>query len=434
MTARCELRAALLLLAGVVGCNEITSTPLPGAPESVTATLLDRRTVRIGWNERPRAEHIVSYGVYRDGRQIGETAGTSYEDTTAPELVMHAYAVASRSSDGIISELSATASIFTPDATPPRVITTIPSNGAINIEPRPTLSVIFSEPLDPASVASSITVRTATGSVVPGTISYTSPSNTVRWEAGSGIAADERVTITIATSVRDTASNAIVQPYSFEFRVRELTPPVLLSISPVNNASNVSLYTRPTFTFSERMQRVCCFGMREAGTNTGVSAIPSLDSTGRILSVTPYGRFKPNTTYTLNLDRPPLDAVGNPMEGTIELTFTYGNDFHMPRLVSTAPATGATGVSTSHPTFTLTFDEPLLSTSGYQNVFELKTAGGATVDGGFFLFPVYDTKMTYTAPLLQPNTAYVLTYTHGYNAGGLVLPSETVSISFTTGT
>jgi len=205
-----------------------------------------------------------------------------------------------------------------------------------------------------------------------------------------------------------------------------------VTVTPSNDATGVSLYTRPTFTFDEPMQAICCFGMAEVGTNNGVSAIPSMDATNRTVTVTPYGGFKPNTTYRLTLVPNPKDAVGNLMEGTLELTFTYGSDFVMPTIVSTSPANNATGVTSDRPKLTFNFERPLIHTAGYATSFDLRTTAGELVSGGYYIFPVYASSLTYMAPPLLPNTSYVLTFTQSYAWGGNALPTEVVTLGFTT--
>jgi hypothetical protein len=421
------------ILVAAIACSDVTGTVLPNPPESVSATLINRVAVSLQWAPRPSRENVVSFGVYRDGRKIGETASTSYTDSTAPENQTHVYAVSSRSADGAVSELSATTSIYTPDGTPPRILSVLPAAAAVNVDPQPTLRVIFSEPLDPASVTSSVAVKTAAGITIAGTTSYVASTNSIQWIPAGNIAFQERVQATISTAVTDTAGNHLKDPFSFSFTIREGTAPFVVSMSLPDGSTGVSLYARPTFTFSEPMSRVFCYAMTEAGTNNGITAIPSFqDSAHTIVAIIPYGGYKPNTTYTLTLEPGGArDLVGNVMPGTLSVTFTYGSDFLLPALVSMSPATGAKDVSVASPTFTFEFDRTLIHTDGYNVTFDL-TTGGTPVIGGSFIYPVDSKSITFTAPQLQPNTTYRLILTERYVQPGMQSQLLSPGLTFTT--
>jgi hypothetical protein len=423
-----------LCLVSAVACTEPIATSLPHPPENVTASLAGRSSVVVSWTARPAAENIGSYGVYRDGRKIGETDATTFTDTAPPEVQTHSYAVASQSADGITSELSAGVTVFAPDATAPRVMATDPLTGTINLEPSPTIRVVFSEPLDPASVdANSFTAKSAaTGAVIPGTATYVPATNSIQWRPTANIAGETRVVATIATSVRDTAGNGLQNPYSLTFTIKETVPPRLLSVTPADG-STISMYTNVVLTFSEPMSRVCCFGMREIGTNNGITAIPSFDETKTIVTLKFVG-MKPLTTYRLTFDEAALDLVGNRMvDAFAPLTLTFADDFVVPNVVSTSPANGATGVTANSPKLVVSFDRQLITPQGYQASFDLRTENGAQITGGVFTYDYYSTSLTYNAPQLASNTRYTITLTQRYAPAGAVPTQQAYAWSFTTG-
>jgi hypothetical protein len=418
----------------VAGCSETTSTPLPNPPENVTASLVDRATVRVAWAARPPAENIVSYGIYRDGKKIGTTATTSFEDSSPPENKTHAYAVASQSSDGLISELSTPSTILAPDATSPRVLATVPARGEVNINPNPIVQVVFSEPLNVGSVDNnSLIVKiSSSGAAISGAASYLPSTNTIQWQPTASIGAEQRVIVSVGPGVRDTAGNAVKQSFDFDFTIREGIPPTIVSYFP-GEGGTISVYARPTITFSEPVQRPCCFGLGEIGGNEGVIMGASLDATQRVVTLTPVTRFKPGSTYHLRMDRPPLDLVGNPMVGAVSLTYTYSNDFSLTKVVSTSPADGATAITPNSPKLTVAFDHPLIAPVGYDASFDLRTRDGAIVSGGYFIYDLYASTLTYNAPQLQPGTSYVISLKQTYAPPGGAPVEESYSWSFTTG-
>ena len=103
--------AGSALLAG-----EATSTP--GPPRLVQAQGLTDTTVALAWTAEPGAE---SYRVYRDGNQIADQPGTTYEDTPLQPASTYTYTV-STVSGGAESAPSVSVAATTQaprDSTPP---------------------------------------------------------------------------------------------------------------------------------------------------------------------------------------------------------------------------------------------------------------------------------------------------------------------------
>ncbi|MFD0349411.1 Ig-like domain-containing protein [Kitasatospora aburaviensis] len=82
----------------------------------------------------------------------------------------------------------------------------------------------FGEPLDPASVtASSVTLRTAGGAAVAGTVAYDTAANGVVFTPGSPLALTTGHTATVQ-GVRDTSGNALASPFTLSFTTGERRP------------------------------------------------------------------------------------------------------------------------------------------------------------------------------------------------------------------
>jgi hypothetical protein len=60
-------------------------------------------------------------------------------------------------------------------------------------------------------------------------------TNSIQWRPTDNIAGETHLIATIATSVKDTAGNALRDPYSFNFTIQETTPPKLVSFSPLTD-------------------------------------------------------------------------------------------------------------------------------------------------------------------------------------------------------
>lgn len=103
------------------------------------------------------------------------------------------------------------------DATPPTVTSVSPAANSSNIATNTTIKAVFSESLDPASVAGSVTVSDSTGKTVSGTTTYDDASKTITFTPGAALTTSSSYTVTINTGVKDVAGNALAAPYSWSF-------------------------------------------------------------------------------------------------------------------------------------------------------------------------------------------------------------------------
>ncbi|GAA2794937.1 Ig-like domain-containing protein [Kitasatospora sp. CM 4170] len=113
------------------------------------------------------------------------------------------------------------------DTTAPTVTGTTPAAGATGVAPGTAVRFSFGEPLDPASVtASSVTLRTAGGAAVAGTVAYDTAANGVVFTPGSPLALTTGHTATVQ-GVRDTSGNALASPFTLSFTTGGAAPRTL---------------------------------------------------------------------------------------------------------------------------------------------------------------------------------------------------------------
>ncbi|MCG6497534.1 Ig-like domain-containing protein [Kitasatospora sp. A2-31] len=113
------------------------------------------------------------------------------------------------------------------DTTAPTVTGTTPAAGATGVAPGTAVRFSFSEPLDPASVtASSVTLRTAGGAAVAGTVAYDAAANGVVLTPASPLALTTGHTATVQ-GVRDTSGNALASPFTLSFTTGGAAPRTL---------------------------------------------------------------------------------------------------------------------------------------------------------------------------------------------------------------
>ena len=121
------------------------------------------------------------------------------------------------------------------------------------------------------------------------------------------------------------------------------TSPTVVSTSPAAAATNVSLDSSVTATFSEAvLPGTISFVLTDPSDNT-IPATLSYDPVSQTATLTPNSPLAYGTTYTATLSGA-QDLAGNAMT-TATWTFTTVPDTTPPTLVSTTPADGATDVA-----------------------------------------------------------------------------------------
>ncbi|MHC9543206.1 MAG: beta strand repeat-containing protein [Vulcanimicrobiota bacterium] len=211
-----------------------------------------------------------------------------------------------------------------PDTTPPKVTSTSPLNGTVDIELNAVVSAIFSKSMDSTSINSTtFTVSDGKGAV-SGTI--TTEGNSTVFLPDSPFAYSTLYTATLSGSVKDLAGNSMVNDYSWSFttKAQGSTDPVLTAVSPESG----EVGTAVTLT----------------GTNLGTSGTISFGSTSAtatswsattIVTTVPTGLASGTYNITVIPD-------GSTVAATISFTVTSLTD---PVLTAVSPATGSPGTT-----------------------------------------------------------------------------------------
>ena len=108
--------------------------------------------------------------------------------------------------------------VFVPaDTTAPTVESVIPASDAAGVARDTVVAVMFSEPLDPASLTSStFRLRDANGTVIPAAVSYDAATRTARLTPTTALAYSTRYTATVS-AVRDLAGNVLAGTRTWSF-------------------------------------------------------------------------------------------------------------------------------------------------------------------------------------------------------------------------
>jgi N-acetylneuraminic acid mutarotase len=167
-------------------------------------------------------------------------------------------------------------------------------------------------------------------------------------------------------------------------RSADATPPAVVSTTPADGETNVSLYDPLLVRFSESVDPASVstgsFTLVSFG-GAPVNGAVSVSQTGLEVSFDPASSLDWNQSFTATLTTAITDLSGNPLGADYSWTFQTGEgDTVAPTVVATIPATAAIDVSPDER-ITVTFSEPMYESSITAGSFLLYDAGNNQVNG-----------------------------------------------------
>ena len=106
-----------------LSATTVDGTP-PSVPSNLQGTAASTSRIDLTWTASTDNAGVSGYRVYRNGSQIGTTAGTGYSDTGLSEATSYSYQIAAYDDEGNLSSQCGAVAVYTADATAPSV----PSN------------------------------------------------------------------------------------------------------------------------------------------------------------------------------------------------------------------------------------------------------------------------------------------------------------------
>ncbi len=261
--------------------------------------------------------------------------------------------------------------------TPPVVTGVSPANGAANVPASQVLSATFNEAMISASInATTFTLIGPTGPVA-GSVTYAGTVAT--FTPAAALANNASYTATISTGAQSLAGTPLASNYVWTFTT--ITPaPMVLSTTPANGATNVSVSQALSATFNEAMNP----GTIGAATFTvagpgGVAVAGSVTYSGLVATFTPTANLANSTIYTATITTGATSSAGTPLAASYVWTFT--TILPTPTVITTVPVNTATGVPVSQ-VLSATFSEPINCASLPFTAFTVVAAPGATPVAG----------------------------------------------------
>jgi hypothetical protein len=288
----------------------------------------------------------------------------------------------------------------------PMVISTDPSNNAIDVGLNKIVTATFSEPINPSTInSSSFTIRQGT-TLILGVVSYTGLIAT--FTPDQPFLQGSVYTGTISKAVKNIDGISLTEDYIWSFTTLSGSTPIVISTDPQANEIEVPINKTVTATFSEVMNAATInnttFTLKQgASTIAGV-----VTYSGITASFNPTNNLLSGTTYTATVTTGAKNGSGTSLANNYIWTFTTGTVM-APTVISTDPSKNATGVSLSK-IVTATFSTAMDPTTITGSTFTIKN--GTTTVTGVVTYSGTTASFNPSFNLIS-NTTYTATITTG---------------------
>ncbi len=268
------------------------------------------------------------------------------------------------------------------DSTAPTVVSTVPVSESTGVTLGSNITVTFSEAMDEATIdTSSFTVYNGS-TPVAGVVSYDALNMVATFNPAADLPNLTYFKATLTTAITDTAGNSLTANNVWYFETiptPESIPPTITAITPLNGATDVSINTRISATFSEVMNSATIVGanMTVLDGATPVTGTVTYDIGNKTMVFSPAANLEYGVSYDVTVSTGVTDLVGNAMVADQTWSFTTtatiplgpapvrlgtaGNFVILAKsAISTVPAsiiTGNIGISPAAETFLTGFSQ-----------------------------------------------------------------------------
>ncbi len=250
-------------------------------------------------------------------------------------------------------------SAFLVDADRPAVVASDPADGAdsVTAESGASVTVTFSEPLDPATVlASNFAIRLGALSIASTATYVEAPDAiTVALVPEGGLLPGNEYSVEAAAGIADLVGNVIGQSTTWSFRTQipnltETIPPA--SADSVDAAASVLSATFDTQVLNDGLLRSDAVRILREGVEVALRQTPVFDVPSLSLLFEPEGGLRPGSSYQVTL----TGLLGGPLRLTGEGDYSWAFTTRLASPTEFSPARGDTGVPVTTSGIRVTFD------------------------------------------------------------------------------
>ena len=243
----------------------------------------------------------------------------------------------------------------------PRVASVLPTDTAEAIDIHSSVTVVFSEPIDPASInPSGIFLRPAAGgAAVPAVLSQPqsdrvilTPASPLESQATYQVVVVDgelknAVGVVTNRGPRDRVGRPLENLFTATFTTRDQRPPQLLSFTPANGAEQVDPRTVVRLSFDEILQPGATITL--TGPSGAIAGNTSLGVGGRVLTFVPSVDLPVNGSFAVSVsgvrDLAGNEAANQPLSATFRTLDTLGPEITTVRVKGGgSPVSGAGAV------------------------------------------------------------------------------------------
>ena len=306
----------------------------------------------------------------------------------------------------------------TPMPLPPTVSETVPPAGS-ELGPRATLLMLFSDPMDKASVESALTSDFAGGHLLNWV-----DETTLAITPKSSYPTDGQVTFTLAASAKGADDLAITDVLTFSYKTA--SPLRVSQVLPAPQSTDISPDSAVVVSFN---QPVVALGADASSLPAGLTIEPTAQGKGEWLNTSTY-IFHPEPAlaggvdYSVRVNPQLSTTAGTALDSATQWSFRTS----LPRLLTIKPADSPKGTMTDgpialDPQLELTFNQPMDRSSLESN---LTFSGPGGKLAGLFFWNDKSTVVTFKpSALLERATSYTLTVSgQTRSRGGATLSND----------
>jgi len=183
------------------------------------------------------------------------------------------------------------------------------------------IAVVFSKPMDPASINNSSFVVAG----VTGAVTYDATNRIGVFKPFSDFAPNTKYNASITVEARDVNGTPLSAPFNFSFTTRatkDSSPPNVVAVNVAAGATCVPLDQKIKVTFDEQMDSLTI--NPSTVFIAGVAGTVTYDVVSQTATITPSANLAAKTTFTITVTTGVKDMGGVPLAAAFHQTFTTG--------------------------------------------------------------------------------------------------------------
>ncbi|MBI4604567.1 MAG: Ig-like domain-containing protein [Planctomycetes bacterium] len=263
-----------------------------------------------------------------------------------------------------------------PDRLPPQMTATSPANGATGVALDATISMTFTEPMNPISFEGQVTLSASGTGTVPATLSLDASRKVLTFTPSIPLRALTFHSFVVTRSAVDDAGNQLGAgsgaSFSFTsggFAGADSTPPAIVAVTPADGSTGVYPNQPLTISFSEHITFSSLQDLI-AAYSQGTRLTPSISRASSGLAVVLTASWPPGGQVFVVVSKDLADLAGNPLGADFVTSFTVGPaaDGTAPRVQALRPTSGSSDIPVEKD-IVLVLTEPVRGATAPGSVF-----------------------------------------------------------------